>query len=130
MHKFTMALLLSVVLCSAATITYDVNRTIGAGSVTGFVETDGTIGVLSASNILDWNLVLNEGTNPTFDILGPLSGSNSVVGVVGADLSATATQLLFNFSGTDSGYALFQHPSLFAGSDFWCFSTASRKLRW
>src|ERR1019366_3589762 len=91
MHKFTMALLLSVVLCSAATITYDVNRTIGAGSVIGFVETDGTIGVLSASNILDWNLVLNEGTNPTFDILGPLSGSNSVVGVVGADLSATAT---------------------------------------
>jgi|ERR1017187_5664391 hypothetical protein len=127
MHKFTMALLLSVVLCSAATITYDVNQTVGAGGVTGFVETDGTIGVLSASNILDWNLVVNEGnTNPTFDILGPLSGSNSVVGVVGTDLSATATQLLFNFSGTDSGYALFQHPSLFAGSDFWCLSSADQ----
>jgi hypothetical protein len=87
-------------LCGATAITYNVNQTIGAGGVTGFIETDGTIGVLDTggsagiANILAWNLLLNDGTT-TFDLLGP---PNSV-GTNGVDLSATATQLLFNFSG-------------------------------
>lgn len=115
--KFAMALLLSAVFCSAAAITYNVNQTVGVGTVTGFIETDGTIGGLGTSNILNWNLLLNDGST-TFDLLGPSSGSNSAVGVSGSDLSATATQLLFNFSG--SGYALFQAPILFSGHDLWC----------
>jgi hypothetical protein len=49
-----------------------------------------------------------------------LSGANSLVGISGADLSATANQLTFNYAATDSGYALFQSPVLFTGSDFWC----------
>jgi hypothetical protein len=114
----TLALLSSAYPCTAAVITYEVSRTIGAGSVTGFIETDGTIGVLNTSNILDWNLKLNNGTN-TFDLLGPLSGSNSAEQVVGADLSATATQLLFDFSGGD-GYMILQAPTLFSGFNFWC----------
>jgi hypothetical protein len=91
-------------LCSATAITYNVNQTIGAGGVTGFIETDGTIGVLGAgtADILDWNLLLNDG-NTTVDMLGPLSGNNSgVLNEVfggGSALSATATQLLFDFSG-------------------------------
>jgi hypothetical protein len=111
-------------LCSASPITYSVNQTVGAGSVTGFIETDGTIGTLSAGNILNWNLVLNDGSAPAFDLLGPLSGSNSVVGIAGSDLSATATELSFNFGGIDGGYALFQSPALFTGSDFWCSVSA------
>lgn len=111
-------------LCSASPITYLVYQTVGAGSVTGFIETDGTIGVLGNGNILNWNLVLNDGTAPAFDLLGPLSASNSVVGIAGADLTATATQLSFNFASTDGGYALFQSPVLFTGSDFWCSVSA------
>lgn len=90
-------------LCSAATITYDVNLTIGAGSVTGDIVTDGTIGGLVAANIVDWNLLLNDGTY-TFDLLGPLSGANSGQYGGTVDLSATTTQLLFDFGGSASAF--------------------------
>ena len=30
----------------------------GAGSVTGFIQTDGTLGTLSSNNITDWTLTL------------------------------------------------------------------------
>lgn len=33
-------------LCSASEITYYVDQTVGDGDVTGFIETDGTIGTL------------------------------------------------------------------------------------
>ena len=117
MPKFAIVLLLSTVFCVAGDITYGVDQTVGIGSVTGFIETDGTIGVLSTGNILDWNLLLNDGST-TFDLLGPLSGSNSQFGVSGSELSASATQILFDFSG--AGWAMFQAPMLFTGFDLWC----------
>jgi hypothetical protein len=120
MGKFISALLVGAVVCSAGSITYDVDQTVGAGSVTGFIETDGTPGVLASGNILDWNLTLNDGTPATFDLLGPLSGSNSVLDLQGSDLSATATQLLFNFNDTSEGFVLFQAPKTGSKQDFWC----------
>ena len=45
----------------AAPITYNVNQTIGAGSVVGTVETDGTLGVLGTANFIAWNLALKRG---------------------------------------------------------------------
>lgn len=100
--------------CAAAVVTYDVSRTIGVGSVTGFIETDGTIGVLNTGNIINWNLTVNNGAN-TFNLLG----SNSVEQVVGSDLSATATNLLFDFSG-GNGWVIFQAPTVGSGFNFWC----------
>ncbi|MGA2957164.1 MAG: hypothetical protein ABSF48_15750 [Thermodesulfobacteriota bacterium] len=45
-------------------ITYAVNESIGAtGSVNGTITTDGTVGFLSASNIVGWDLTLNDGTD-------------------------------------------------------------------
>src|ERR1700686_4708189 len=55
---------------------YNVNDTVGAGSVTGFIQTDGDLGVLAQADITDWHLVLNDGTS-TFDLFGPASGNNS-----------------------------------------------------
>jgi hypothetical protein len=95
----------------AGDITYTVNEVVGAGNVTGFITTDGTIGTLATSNIVNWSLALNDGTNPTFDLLGPTSGNNSGVRVTGSDLTSTATQLLFNFSAIDGGNFFFQSPS-------------------
>jgi hypothetical protein len=83
-------------ICTATAITYSVNQTIGVGSATGNIVTDGTIGVLNSADILNWNLLLNDGTN-TFNLSGPPT-SLSQVTVDGTDLSATASQLLFNFS--------------------------------
>ena len=48
-----------------ADITYAVDETVGAGSATGFITTDGTIGILDTADILNWNLTLNDGTQPT-----------------------------------------------------------------
>lgn len=56
---------------NAADITYHVNQAVGAGGVTGFIETDGTIGVLDLSDILDWNLVSTDGMVPRLTSLGP-----------------------------------------------------------
>ena len=105
-------------ICNASAITYNVNLTIGGGSVTGDIVTDGTIGVLVEANIVGYNLLL---TDPA--VIAPstfnLFGSNFFL-FNGSDLSATATQLLFNFSGTDSGAVDFASPSL--NYDV-CFST-------
>ena len=37
---------------------YNVSRTIGGGTVNGFIETDGTLGSLSAVNVVDFSLTL------------------------------------------------------------------------
>jgi hypothetical protein len=106
-------------LCSADEITYNVNLTIGAGGVTGDIVTDGTIGVISMSNVVDWNLILTTtstqcfGQPCTVDLLGPVSdpsGSSQFISF-GADLTATATQLQFDFSETDLGFAYFRSTS-------------------
>jgi hypothetical protein len=111
-------------LSSASAITYYVNETVGAGGVTGFIETDGTSGALAEADILTWNLLLNDGAT-MFDLFGPLSGSNSQLEVEGTDLSASTTQLLFDFSGTDGGFFLIQSPVTGDGNPGMCFETAT-----
>lgn len=112
-------LVASVALCipmlaSSAPI-YSVNRTIGAGSVVGTIETDGTLGTLGTSNVLDWSLTINDGTAGDF----LLTNANSVLSISGSLLSATATGLVFDFSGFN-GFVLFQNPHIGSTINFWC----------
>lgn len=95
---------------------FNVNRTIGPGSVLGSIETDGTLGVLSTANVIDWNLIIDDGTGsgPFNLVLG-----NSSLLVSGNLLSATLTDLLFDFSGSN-GFALFQNPFTGSGQNWWC----------
>lgn len=99
----------------AALITYNVNRTIGGGSVVGTVETDGTIGVLGAANVLNWDLTL---TSPNL-----AGGSDHITGfnaiVVGAGLIGSLTELDFDFSVLGSGWALQG-----ASGNAWCMASA------
>lgn len=74
----------------AAPITYNVNQRIGAGSVVGTIQTDGTTGALGAPNSISWNLNLN-GVGATFNI----TQANGVVLLQGSDVTATATNLFF-----------------------------------
>ena len=89
-------------MAAAADITYDVNQTIGTtGSVTGTITTDGTIGTLMSnsftgvSNYVDYNLTATIGGNTA-------TLSQATVGSVpsgfGNAVTATPTELLFNFS--------------------------------
>ena len=84
-------LFVAATLASASNITYNVNRTIGTGTVTGFIQTDGTVGTLTLANVTDWSLVLFTPVQGSFSLFGPSSGNNSVVWSTGGDISATST---------------------------------------
>jgi hypothetical protein len=102
-----------------ADVAYAVDETVGAGSATGFITTNGTIGTLDSADILDWNLTLNDGTHPPVDLEGPASGNNSLVFLIGSDLTATPTQLLFDFGAADGGRLQFY----VSGGPIICYST-------
>jgi hypothetical protein len=103
----------------AGNITYLVNGAAGTGTFSGFITTDGTIGTLGTGNILDWNVLLTDGA--AFDLEGPLSGDNSGTLVGAADLTATATQLLFNFSSTSGGFFLLESPAPGEDGEYICY---------
>jgi hypothetical protein len=113
------AALLSAGSSGATSITYDVDQTIGLGSVTGTIQTDGNTGPLGAGDITGWNLELN-GVAASYG----LTNSDSSVYVVGSDLTATTTHLYFDFSGSDNGYLLFQVVE-FSGNNYYCNATSS-----
>lgn len=98
-------------------ISYDVNRTIGSGSVIGTIETDGTTGVLTASNVIGWSLTIDADVGVGTSVL--INPANSELRLSGSLLSAVADDLLFDFDGT-SGFALFQNPGIGSGMNFWC----------
>lgn len=101
-----------------AGLVYNVNRTIGAGTVTGFIETDGTIGSLSFANITDWSL----------DIFAPnINGGAVVSSNFGAGtfmtapfVTATADDLLFDFD-TSGVFGFWGDTS----DDWWCLAGGS-----
>jgi hypothetical protein len=89
--------LLGVSQAVAATITYNVDIVSGSDSATGTITTDGTIGVLSTSNITDWNLLLTIGSS-TADGLSSSPSSSFIVD--GNAFTASPTGLFFNFGDT------------------------------
>jgi hypothetical protein len=116
------ASLLGVSPAFAADTTYNVDEPVGVGSIVGQIETNGDTGVLSKADILNWSLIVT-GNGASTSLV---SGSSTVL-LEGADLTATPTQLLFNFSGTDGGYLGFQanNPGVFSGNKYACFNTIS-----
>ena len=120
--------LVFAVAAHASPITYQVNRVIGAGRVTGFIQTDGTMGVLSAANFIDWNLMLSDARS-NFRLTGPLSGGNSSVFVepTSAAVEAIDSFLLFNFSLIDFGVLLFEREPFSGVPYYYCDSTQPDK---
>jgi parallel beta-helix repeat protein len=87
-----------------AQVTYTVDRTVGTGHITGTITTNGNVGVLSAADIVSWNLALDADSNGTSALLaGPPS---DVFWVTGSALSATPTGLVWDFS--TPGFNIFQ----------------------
>jgi hypothetical protein len=128
------ALFLSALLGTAAqaSIIYTVNETITGplngvvgnpqqtDSVVGTITTDGTIGILHGSNLLDWNLALNDVTNPLYSYL--LTKSTSLVTVdYGSVLSANATDLFFDFTGTGA-FGFQANDFQYSGQHYWCLN--------
>jgi hypothetical protein len=82
----------------ANAMVYDlVNQNIAPGTASGTITTDGTLGVLSQSNITGLNITVADTTNSFTLTFSDLLFS-------GSDLSATATGLFFDFAGLDGGF--------------------------
>lgn len=102
--------------CSASPITYNVDQTIGLGSVIGKIETDGRLGVLAAGDIIGWNLELN-GVGASIN----LTNSNSAVDFFsGSDLTATAQHLYFNFAGSAGYFTIQENGYYSSGYYYYC----------
>ena len=101
-----------------ASILYAVDESIGGGSVVGSITTDGTIGTLTAANFISWSLTFNGLLGATFNT----DETSSVVIVQGADVTASLTNIYFNYDGADNGYLLIQHNP-FSGQTYWCNAT-------
>ncbi len=106
---------------NAVPITYEVNRVIGDGTVTGFVETDGTLGVLSSGDITNWVLTLTapdlKGGSP--DVIDFATGF--LANLMGTATTATSTGLFFDFSLAGINFFLLQGTG---DLNFWCLETA------
>jgi hypothetical protein len=81
-------------------------------SVTGTITTDGATGTLSAADITDW-LINQPDTRLAPAIIDP---ANSAVSLTGGALTATSTELLFNFSDTAPSLLSFASNNFFGGS--------------
>jgi hypothetical protein len=92
-------------------------------TVDGSITTDGTIGVLAQADILSWNLNLIDNLNSANDV--DLTNANSAIVVFsGNNLTATATGLFFNYSGTGQ-FGIQEDGFFFSGEHYFCFSTGS-----
>ena len=82
----------------ANAIVYDMKWSAGNATATGFIETDGTLGVLSVSNIVDFMITL---TAPDLFAPNPTVLSGSGIADIrifdGNPLSATQDNLVYNF---------------------------------
>ncbi|MFN7175420.1 MAG: PEPxxWA-CTERM sorting domain-containing protein [Thermaurantiacus sp.] len=101
----------------ADALTYVASRPVGAGSVALSISTDGTLGVLASANIVDWTITVTRGPD-SVTLLGPLSGSNSGFTLSATNLSATSSDLLFDFDV--NGFFLIQTPNPGSSQPFWC----------
>jgi hypothetical protein len=103
---------------SVATV-YNVDRTVGGGSVVGTITTDGATGSIGFSDIISWSLnVVGIGASTL------LTDTDSTLWGAGSDLTANSRNLYFNFSGRDSGYAIFQN-GVGSGTKYWCLATTT-----
>lgn len=105
---------------SAATTVYSINQTIGMNTVSGTVETNGTVGVLDASDITAFDLTVGgPGADGGPGAVIDLNQDNSIIRVTGDNFTATPGNLFFNYSGAP-GYLLFQLGSFGTGMQYYC----------
>ena len=116
------ALAIAVVpmLAMATDYTYNVNYNFGTFTVNGTITTDTNSGVLSSGDIVDWNLVLNDGTQ-TLTLLGPSSGNNSGSEIVGPDVVASPTAITYDFTDPNYDAFIFQNPAVGTGTNYLCY---------
>ncbi|HSV52789.1 MAG TPA: PEP-CTERM sorting domain-containing protein [Burkholderiaceae bacterium] len=121
--KFAASLSVAMALAApalAAPLTYNVNRSIGPGSVVGTITTNGSFGSLTFDEIVSWSLTIDAGD---LDGAFVLDQGNSAILLAGDLLTADADSIDFNFGG-DSGVLLIQAPVTGSNENYWCVEGA------
>ena len=77
---------------------FGVDLAIGNGSVTGTITTDGTLGTIGQSDIVGLDLTINAPFGSAI-----ATNTSDFYAFSGDDLSETASDLLFDFSGSSGG---------------------------
>lgn len=119
-------------LAASAGTVYPVNTTITSAvptgnplqsdSVVGSITTDGTIGVIQTSDILDYNLDLIDNLNAANDYdLTP--ADSTIVEDYGNAFTASASGLFFDYSGSGEFLIQADNPGPYSGYRYFCFST-------
>lgn len=85
---------------AAADIIYYLTDTVGTGTVLGTITTDGSMGALTTSDIVAWNVTITNGSSSANLTNSP--GFN--MGVVGTALTADAAGMYFNFGAAGLNY--------------------------
>jgi len=101
-----------------AAITYTFDLPVGSvGHIGGTLTTNGDLGTLDQSDILSWNFnVVGDGATDT------LTDANSGVELLGTGLTATDTELSFDF---DAGSSLLFQKVHYSGANYICFQGTS-----
>jgi len=104
---------------SANATTFNVNISLDGSSVVGTIATNVSSGVLDASNITDWNLVLSNPPGTPSDVLpastDTLTFANSSALLFGTSLQIIGNDLVFNFSSSDTSQDFDLHNGSVAG---------------
>lgn len=91
-------------------------------TLTGSISTDGAIGVLGPADVVSWDLNLVDNLNAANDY--ELTPSDSMlVEDEGSALSATATGLYFDYSGSGEFLIQANNPGAYSGYHYFCLST-------
>ena len=111
----------------SANITYNVNRTVGGGSVSGFIVTDGTLGMLSTANLVDWSFDLSaQGSfGPVYSFIQSSLDQGTYIG--GSGVNATATDLYFDFDSGGDSLIVFQSRRVGTtdAAGTWCLTSGT-----
>lgn len=110
-------ILLLPAMAYADSFTYNVNDNFSTFSVAGTITTDSDSGVLNSSDIIGYNLTLNDGSST----LNVTPGNSQEEVVDSGALTATAAGLFFDFGNTYSGQFLIQSPTFGSGTNYLCY---------
>ena len=97
---------------SAAPITYQMSDNFGTATLSGTITTDGTTGAVGNGNIVDWSILLDDGSVQFSMTKSPL---NSELFSGNGVLQATATELAFDHS-VNQIFLIRDFPI----QNFWC----------
>ncbi len=98
--------------------TYVDTRTTAGATVNFSLTTNGDLGVLTTDDIVSYNITITSGAN----VISFISGQNSAYTLVLGDaLTATATNLFFDFSHGGNNFLVFNRGP--AQGDHYCFET-------